>query len=146
MHVANYDIGPPVGYAATTPNTRNHGARPGFRPRAGSGLPLAFQRVPRKRLRRYYCCAVIGRIITLGLLLFAVSPICLAQAASGSDQPLAPDRGSAALKLELLRLRTTARMLHTTAHPDDEDGGMLVLESRGHGVTTELLTLTRGEG
>jgi len=37
-------------------------------------------------------------------------------------------------------------MLHTTAHPDDEDGGMLVLESRGHGVTTELLTLTRGEG
>ncbi|MGA2961088.1 MAG: PIG-L family deacetylase [Candidatus Korobacteraceae bacterium] len=50
------------------------------------------------------------------------------------------------MKLELLRLRTTARMLHTTAHPDDEDGGMLVLESRGRGVTTELLTLTRGEG
>ena len=64
----------------------------------------------------------------------------------GPDQPLAPDTGSAALKLELLRLRTTARMLHTTAHPDDEDGGMLVLESRGRGVTTELLTLTRGEG
>ncbi len=50
------------------------------------------------------------------------------------------------MKLELLRLRTTARMLHTTAHPDDEDGGVLVLESRGRGVTTELLTLTRGEG
>ena len=50
------------------------------------------------------------------------------------------------MKLELLRLGTTARMLHTTAHPDDEDGGMLVLESRGRGVTAELLTLTRGEG
>src|ERR1035437_1182005 len=105
MHVANEDIDLPVGYAATTPSTRNHGARQGFRPRVG----------------RYYCRAAMGRIIALLLLLlFAVSHICLAQAASGSDQPLAPDRGSAALKLELLRLRTTARMLHTTAHPDDE--------------------------
>ena len=46
----------------------------------------------------------------------------------------------------LLRLRTTARMLHTTAHPDDEDGGMLTLESRGKGVTAILLTMNRGEG
>jgi LmbE family N-acetylglucosaminyl deacetylase len=145
MHVANDDIGPPVGYAATAPNTRNHGAHPGFRAEAGNGSPTAFQRVP-KPPRRYYCRAAVALIITFLLLLFAVSRICLAQAASGSDQPLAPDRGSAALKLELLRLRTTARMLHTTAHPDDEDGGMLVLESRGRGVTTELLTLTRGEG
>jgi len=130
MHVANNDIDLPFGYAATTPNTRNHGARTGISPEVG----------------RYYCRAAMGRIITFLLLLFVVSHICLAQAASSPDQPLAPDRGSAALKLELLRLRTTARMLHTTAHPDDEDGGMLVLESRGRGVTTELLTLTRGEG
>ncbi len=93
---------------------------------------------------RYYCRAAAGRVILFLLLIFLVIPVCRAQA--GPDQPLAPDTGSAALKLELLRLRTTARMLHTTAHPDDEDGGMLVLESRGHGVTTELLTLTRGEG
>jgi hypothetical protein len=33
-----------------------------------------------------------------------------------------------------------------TAHPDDEDGGLLTLESRGKGVQTLLLTLTRGEG
>ena len=46
----------------------------------------------------------------------------------------------------LTRLRTTARLMETTAHPDDEDGGMLTLESRGHGVTTLLMTLTRGEG
>ena len=31
----------------------------------------------------------------------------------------------------LLRLQTTARLMQTTAHPDDEDGGMLTLESRG---------------
>jgi len=48
---------------------------------------------------------------------------------------------------ELLRqLSTTARLMHTTAHPDDEDGGMLTLEARGKGADVLLLTLTRGEG
>jgi LmbE family N-acetylglucosaminyl deacetylase len=46
----------------------------------------------------------------------------------------------------LLRLRTTATVLHTTAHPDDEDGGLLTWLARGQGVRTGLLTLTRGEG
>ena len=32
------------------------------------------------------------------------------------------------------------------AHPDDEDGGMLAYESRGLGVRTAIMTLTRGEG
>jgi LmbE family N-acetylglucosaminyl deacetylase len=32
-----------------------------------------------------------------------------------------------------------------TAHPDDEDGGMLAYESRGQGARVELLTLNRGE-
>ena len=60
--------------------------------------------------------------------------------------PLPPDTGAAGLKQMLVRLQTTARLMQTTAHPDDEDGGMLTLESRGHGVTTLLMTLTRGEG
>jgi LmbE family N-acetylglucosaminyl deacetylase len=46
----------------------------------------------------------------------------------------------------LLRLRTTAAVLHTTAHPDDEDGGLITWLARGQGVRTALLTLTRGEG
>ena len=33
-----------------------------------------------------------------------------------------------------------------TAHPDDEDGGLLTLQARGHGVHAVLMTLTRGEG
>ena len=33
-----------------------------------------------------------------------------------------------------------------TAHPDDEDGGMLTYESRGRGTRVALLTLNRGEG
>ena len=35
--------------------------------------------------------------------------------------------------------------MHTTAHPDDEHGGMLALLSRGVGARVSLLTLTRGE-
>jgi LmbE family N-acetylglucosaminyl deacetylase len=46
----------------------------------------------------------------------------------------------------LRRLETTARLIQVTAHPDDEDGGMLTLESRGKGVSTLLMSLTRGEG
>lgn len=81
------------------------------------------------------------------LLLFGcLTAASAAEHAETADDSLPQDSGVAGLKQELLRLRTTARLLHTTAHPDDEDGGMLVLESRGHGATAELLTLTRGEG
>ncbi|MGZ4836865.1 MAG: PIG-L family deacetylase, partial [Terriglobales bacterium] len=54
--------------------------------------------------------------------------------------------GTAGLRLELLRLGTTARLMQVVAHPDDEDGGMLTLEARGRGVSTLLMTLNRGEG
>jgi len=61
-------------------------------------------------------------------------------------KPLSVDTGSTGLKLMLRRLHTTARLMHTVAHPDDEDGGMLTLESRGHGDSVLQLTLNRGEG
>jgi LmbE family N-acetylglucosaminyl deacetylase len=64
----------------------------------------------------------------------------------GTPADLPQDQGMAGLRLELLRLSTTARLMQTVAHPDDEDGGMLTLESRGRGVATLLMTLTRGEG
>jgi LmbE family N-acetylglucosaminyl deacetylase len=63
-----------------------------------------------------------------------------------ANEPLPMNTGSAGLQLMLRRLSTTARLLHTTAHPDDEDGGMLTLESRGKGDAVILLTLNRGEG
>jgi LmbE family N-acetylglucosaminyl deacetylase len=50
------------------------------------------------------------------------------------------------LRLELLRLGTTARLMQVVAHPDDEDGGMLTLEARRRGVSALLMTLNRGEG
>ncbi len=50
------------------------------------------------------------------------------------------------MRLELRRLGTTGRLMQIVAHPDDEDGGMLTLQARGHGVSTLLMTLNRGEG
>ncbi len=56
------------------------------------------------------------------------------------------NKGAAAAYRALLRLRSTATVLHTTAHPDDEDGALLTWLSRKGGVRTGLLTLNRGEG
>jgi LmbE family N-acetylglucosaminyl deacetylase len=88
-----------------------------------------------------------GLVLLTLLATLAVPTLAQAPARGPSPvDPLPPDTGTAGLKGMLLRLQTTARMMQTTAHPDDEDGGMLTLESRGKGVTTLLMTLTRGEG
>lgn len=64
----------------------------------------------------------------------------------GVPAAIPQDQGMAGLRLELLRLGTTGRLMQVVAHPDDEDGGMLTLEARGRGVSTLLMTLNRGEG
>jgi LmbE family N-acetylglucosaminyl deacetylase len=88
---------------------------------------------------------VLALLSSLGTL--AAPTLAEAHAAQPSAvDPLPPDTGVTGLKQMLVRLQTTARLMQTTAHPDDEDGGMLTLESRGKGVTTLLMTLTRGEG
>ncbi len=95
--------------------------------------------------------AALRKALGLALLavLFCMAAPTWAQAPAGGPSPvdpLPPDAGTAGLKQMLLRLQTTARLMQTTAHPDDEDGGMLTLESRGKGDTALLMTLTRGEG
>jgi LmbE family N-acetylglucosaminyl deacetylase len=64
----------------------------------------------------------------------------------GVPPELPQDQGEDGLRLLLRRLSTTAQLMQTVAHPDDEDGGMLTLESRGHGASVVLMTLNRGEG
>jgi LmbE family N-acetylglucosaminyl deacetylase len=64
----------------------------------------------------------------------------------GVPPELPQDQGLVGLRLMLRRLGTTARLMQTVAHPDDEDGGMLTLESRGRGASVLLMTLNRGEG
>ena len=105
---------------------------------------------------RWYGCGVLrtamraAAVLLVGLLALA-APFSCAQ--SGDKQavdhyydPLPQETGTAGLKLMLRRLQTTGRLMQVTAHPDDEDGGMLTLEARGKGVSTLLMTLTRGEG
>ena len=60
--------------------------------------------------------------------------------------PVDVDRGAAGLTRWLHALQTRASLLMITAHPDDEDGGMLARETRGAGARAALLTLNRGEG
>jgi LmbE family N-acetylglucosaminyl deacetylase len=56
------------------------------------------------------------------------------------------DRGAAGLARCLAALNTRASLLMITAHPDDEDGGLLAYQTRGLGARGALMTLTRGEG
>ena len=84
------------------------------------------------------------RLIPLVITTWA---ICLSSVAAGAQlEPVAEDRGASGLLLQLRKLATGATFLHTTAHPDDEDNGLLVMMSRGRGLRTALLTATRGDG
>ena len=89
-------------------------------------------------------------LVLLSLILIGIGVGFAAETISppktSPDLPLPQDTGAAGLRWTLKRLSTTARLMHTTAHPDDEDGGMLTVESRGKGTRTLLMTLNRGEG
>jgi LmbE family N-acetylglucosaminyl deacetylase len=64
--------------------------------------------------------------------------------ASRAQMPVQDD-GVAGVWQKLGKLQTTASVMHTTAHPDDEHGGVLAWLSRGQGARVSLMTLTRGE-
>jgi LmbE family N-acetylglucosaminyl deacetylase len=88
----------------------------------------------------------VGLSLLLGTVLFAQSASDSSVHASPNARELPIDRGSAALWQSLKKLHTRASLIMVTAHPDDEDGGMLAYESRGQGARVVLLTLNRGEG
>src|SRR5260370_40632119 len=91
-------------------------------------------------------------------LVLLISSLCLNGTGASAQQPktskyqsafarpLTIDRGSAALSQSLQKLHTRASLAMVVAHPDDEDGGLLTYETRGHGTDTTLLTLNRREG
>ncbi len=60
--------------------------------------------------------------------------------------PLDEGQGHVALGLALRHLANTGIFMHTTAHPDDENNGLLVMLNRGQGYRTALATATRGNG
>ncbi|HEY6352746.1 MAG TPA: NEW3 domain-containing protein [Candidatus Angelobacter sp.] len=71
---------------------------------------------------------------------------CLAPTIQSDTRSLPQDLGAVHLYQLLTKLRTTARIMHTVAHPDDEDGGMMTQEARGNGAAVMLFTVNRGEG
>src|SRR5438093_12737672 len=77
---------------------------------------------------------------------FWVLILLLAAVLWAQVHPPAMNSNAAAAYQSLLRLRTTATVLHSTAHPDDEDGALITWLARGQGVRTGLFTLNRSEG
>jgi len=90
------------------------------------------------------CCAL--PFLFRSVPVRAQSPIAVNSKPLQAAEPLDIDRGAAALWQSLLKLHTRTSLLMVTAHPDDENGGMLTYESRGQGARVTLLTLNRGEG
>jgi LmbE family N-acetylglucosaminyl deacetylase len=78
--------------------------------------------------------------------MLALGVLLLPLWAAAQLEPMPEERGAAGLALALRKLDAGATFMHTTAHPDDEDNGLLVLMSRGRGLRTALLTTTRGDG
>lgn len=113
----------------------------------------AATRVRRDRVR--VLTRAVGRAATLALLAAAVGlpsalraqrPVVLQlDPADAFGGPLPVDRGVAGVRQRLLELRTLASVMQVTAHPDDEQAGILTYLSRGTGARTALLTLNRGE-
>ncbi len=113
-------------------------------------------RKPAATLRRWVRLA-LGAAVLLGIVSWLSMGSLRAQETSELDRVLnlteqrsgphglPADRGAPGLWQRLLKLQTTASALYTTAHPDDEQGGVLTLLSRGRGVRLAMLTLNRGE-
>ena len=98
----------------------------------------------RNRLRKIIANTFLLFLAWITIPAFAQTPAKVE--ADPNVHPIAIDRGAAALWQSLRKLHTRASLILFTAHPDDEDGGMLTYESRDVGADTTLFTLNRGEG
>ena len=73
------------------------------------------------------------------------SSACWPVAVVPSAQTIPQDSGAAGAWQKILKARTTASVMHTTAHPDDEHGGVHHAAGRRDGARLALMTLNRGE-
>ncbi len=77
---------------------------------------------------------------------FGFLPACLLLASIITRGQSVPRQdGAAEAWTKMQKLRTTVSVMHITAHPDDEHGGVLAKLSRDDGARVTLLTLNRGE-
>ena len=61
-------------------------------------------------------------------------------------RPVGEHAGETTLRLMLRKLGSTGTFMETTAHPDDEDNGLLAMMGHGRGMRAVLVTATRGDG
>ena len=79
-------------------------------------------------------------------LLLALSAPHVAAATAGDVRPVPDGKGTGTLAQAVLRLPVVASLLHTGAHPDDENSALVAYVSRGLHARTAYLSLNRGEG
>jgi LmbE family N-acetylglucosaminyl deacetylase len=82
----------------------------------------------------------------LGLAVALVAAAGLVSRAQMRVVPVDEEQGHVALGLALRHLGNTGVFMMATAHPDDENNGLLVQLNRGQGYRTALATATRGNG
>jgi LmbE family N-acetylglucosaminyl deacetylase len=80
------------------------------------------------------------------VLAFAAAAGSIALEGQMRVNPLDDERGHVGLGLALRHLGNTGIALQATAHPDDENNGLLVKLNRLEGYRTALATATRGNG
>src|SRR5947199_6032921 len=85
------------------------------------------------------------KYVILSSFLF-VSALAVAPASQMRVIPVDEEQGHVALGLAIRHLSNVGIFMHTTAHPDDENNGLLVMLNRGQGYRTALATATRGNG
>jgi LmbE family N-acetylglucosaminyl deacetylase len=87
------------------------------------------------------------RVVLLAVIATAaVAVAVVAPRAQMRVTPLDTQQGHVALGLALRHLANVGIVMEATAHPDDEDNGLLVMLNRGQGYRTALVTATRGNG
>ena len=84
--------------------------------------------------------------IVTSLLAFALLGTIGGNTAMADTGEMAGATNASEVWRALQRLQTTATVLHTVAHPDDENGALLTWLSRARGIRTGLYSTTRGEG
>jgi LmbE family N-acetylglucosaminyl deacetylase len=89
---------------------------------------------------------IVGYLILFSILCVSASPRFIFPPAASAQVRAIYDTGAIGLGQALKRLQTTASALHTAAHPDDEDSGLLAYLARKEQARTAYLSLNRGEG
>src|SRR6266567_4995001 len=143
MQTADGDV-----WSNSPPNNYSHVIPKPVRAEEPAFFRLIMKSVPipsaSRSLRLFRYAAVL--LLLAASSLAQNSPSNTASHAPSYLDPLPQDTGLPGLKQQLRKLQNTGRLMMVVAHPDDEDGATLALESRGKGVQALLLTLTRGEG